>query len=155
LGAAQHGGGGASQLIRLSVRPPHEVKARRVTPEERGHIAGFIEAFVVRDHRDGWISALLEKPSKAGKRLGTVERQLDMRFCSLAEDANALLDALSNSSKVNRVCYFDSSVHGSLVALEEARERWGTNVSDAIVSFVPGKVAAFLFHEGWGWRCER
>lgn len=123
--------------------------------EGASHIGCFIDALVRRDHRGGWRNALIERPDKAAHRLRIFERQLDERYCSLRDDPDLLLDDLARASRVPRVCYFDGSAPPAMLALDEARDQWLGNGSDAIVSFVPGKLAAFLFHEGWGWRCEQ
>jgi hypothetical protein len=129
------------------------VREGRMSDNAVAHINAFIDAFVAPGHRGGWHNALLDKPQKARKKLGRAERQLDKRFCSLVDDPEATLAALTKPGAL--VAFFDGSAPPGFLRLPEVISEWRSSVSDAIVSIHPGKVAVFLFHEGWGWRCER
>ena len=120
--------------------------------QEEDHISSFIDAFVASGHRSGWRSALLERPGKARSRLGRAERQLDARFCTLVDDPETPLRSLAGPT---RVVYFDGMEAPHVLTPELAITQWRHRVSDALVSIVAGQEAVLLFHEGWGWVCQR
>lgn len=116
----------------------------------REHIQGFINSFIDGRRKSGWQSALLDRPSKAYKHLVKFERHNNPSRCKEIQNPEKLLESLGSE----KCLYWYGFEEPVFTTALEVAGIWLKNQQDAIVSFVPGKRAVFLFHEGWGWQCD-
>jgi hypothetical protein len=93
---------------------------------------------------------LLEGPHKAGSELGKFHNHHDPRYCTAVRGAATFPRALQQRLGNARGVYFDGHALCMLTAAQAAT----IGPREAILSLVPGKVAAF-FQEGLVWVCER
>ncbi len=111
-----------------------------------GHLAAFVDAFVVAIRRERWKDLLLLRRNRAFRDSSKLMDHLDTRFCRRVDGAFGL-------ARDVRGVFYDFSEEPHWTSLQEARERGEHH--DAIFSVVPGKVAIHWSHEGWSWLCRR
>lgn len=117
------------------------------TADIERHLAGFVDAFVVRERRERWHYLLSHRRKNTYKNSATLMEHLDARFCARVDGAFGVEPHAMG-------VFYDFHTHPPEVMTFLEAEKRGDG-QDAIFSLVPGRLAIHWSHEGWSWLCRR
>ena len=119
------------------------------------HLRAFVTSFILKPHRERCLHVLLDSPKKAVRELQKLDRWLDPEFATELEGSAGFPSELDKRLGAKRGVYFDGSDPSLLLTPAEAATLTTRDVSDAILSIVPGRCALAFHHEGYVYFCER
>ncbi|WP_235033355.1 hypothetical protein [Rubripirellula obstinata] len=110
-------------------------------------MAAFVSAFIKRERRDRWMHLFSSRPKQLFKNSHKLHEHLDKSCCTESPEPT-----LIDPATVGMFFEFHADYPPLLVTGQRAIEL-GTG-HDAVFSIVPGKLAAYFFHEGFVMECR-
>jgi hypothetical protein len=110
------------------------------------HMTGFAESFVLPTRRERWLYLLKTRPKRIARDSHKLRNDLDYRYCSR-------LGGGCDPGIMQVGVYYEFWGEPRFLSASDA-DYVGFG-GDAIFSVVPGRLAAFFFHEIQSWLCRR